>query len=67
MQTSSKPASENGDFHSAEPVVFCGGKFESTQLPVGQKIGFEFGFGVIEALNDNNVPMAPIVSAILLL
>lgn len=45
--------SENGDHHPTQPVVFCGGKFDTTQLPVGQKIGFEFGFGVIEALNDN--------------
>lgn len=57
-ESSSKTASlkvENGDFviHATEPVVFCGGKFDSSHLPAGQKIGFEFGFGVIEALNDN--------------
>ncbi|ODN00946.1 hypothetical protein Ocin01_05734 [Orchesella cincta] len=56
-KTASIKGMENGDISSChqEPVVFCGGKFDSSQLPAGQNIGFEFGFGVIEALNDNVV------------
>ncbi|CAL8071742.1 unnamed protein product [Orchesella dallaii] len=60
-KTASIKGMENGDvlIYSQEPVVFCGGKFDSSQLPAGQNIGFEFGFGVIEALNDNGVAIDP--------